>query len=148
LYVQQGPWQANAGYSFFSNFEHLLLPTEKEAVAGVAYHRTLTPRSSLTPNLFYFDGPIESRRGVLGTVLYELRTPSDLRVAAELAGSRSLGVALEIESDRPNRRAWAKVHLAPSDLPSLTTDQQAGQQLEGGWFPQGEPRTSKTTVSS
>jgi len=148
LYVREGPWQVNAGYSFFSNFEHLLLPTEKEAVAGVAYHRALTPQSSLTPNLFYFDGPIESRRGLLGTLLYELRTPSDLRVAAELAGSRSLGAALEIESDRPNRRAWAKVRLAPSDLPSLTTDQQGGQQLEGGWFRQGDQSTFNTSVSS
>ena len=148
IYVREGPWQVNAGYSFFSTFEHLLLPTDREVVGGVAYHRALTSHSSLTPNLFYFDGPIESRRGALGTLLYELRTPSDLRVAAELAGSRSLGAALELDSDRPNRRAWVKMRLAPSDLPSLTTDQQAGLQLEGGWLRQGDQSTLHTTFSS
>jgi cell division septation protein DedD len=148
LYLRQGPWQVNAGYSFFSTFEHLLLPTDKEFVTGVAYHRALTPRSSLTPNVFYFDGPVESRRGVLGTLLYELRTPSDLRIAAELAGSRSLGAALEIDSDRPNRRAWAKVRLAPSDLPSLTTDQQGGRHIEGGWLRQGDQSTLNASFSS
>lgn len=148
VYLRDGAWQVNAGYSFFSTFEHLLLPTDKEVVAGVAYHQALTRHSSLTPNLFYFDGPLESRRGLVGTLLYELRTPSDLKVAAELGGSRSLGAALEIESDRPNRRLWAKVRLAPSDLPSLTTDQQAGQQLEGGWHWQGDKSTLNTTLTS
>jgi len=148
LYLREGPWQVNAGYSFFGTFEHLLLPTDKEAVAGVAYHKALTPQSSLTPNLFYFDGPVESRRGMLGTLLYEMRTPSDLRVAAELAGSRSLGAALEIDSNRSNGRAWAKVRLAPSDLPSLTTDQQAGRLVEAGWLRQGEQSTLNTSFSS
>ena len=36
LYLREGPWQVHAGYSFFSTFEHLLLPTDKEAVAGLA----------------------------------------------------------------------------------------------------------------
>ena len=42
LYLREGPWQVNAGYSFFSTFEHLLLPTDKEAVAGLAYRHRLS----------------------------------------------------------------------------------------------------------
>ena len=148
LYLRQGPWQVNAGYSFFSTFEHLLLPTDKEAVAGVAYRYTLTPRSSLTPNFFYFDGPVQSRRGALGTMLYEARTASDVKFTAELAASRSFAGALAVDFDRPNRRGWAKVRIAPSSLPSLTTDQQSGRQLEGGWFWQGGKSTVSTTMSS
>ena len=63
------------------------------------YRHRLTPRSSLTPNLFYFDGPSRSgRRGALGTLLYETRTASDVKFVAELGVSRSLGGALEIEA--------------------------------------------------
>jgi cell division septation protein DedD len=148
LFLRQGPWQVNAGYSFFSTFEHLLLPTDKEAVAGVAYRHRLTPRSSLTPNLFYFDGPVQSRRGALGTLLYETRTAADVKFSAELGLSRSLGGALEVDFDRPDRRAWARVRMAPSDLPSLSTDQQSGRQLEGGWFWQGDKSTVSTSLSS
>jgi hypothetical protein len=149
VHVRQGPWQAHAGYSFFSTFEHLLLPTDKEAVAGVAYRHRLTPRSGLTPNLYYFGGPSESgRRGALGTLLYEARTASDVKFAAELGVSRSLGGAMEIEVDRPNRRAWAKVRVAPSELPSLTTDQPSGRQVEGGWIWQGEKSRLNASLSS
>lgn len=148
VYLREGPWQLNAGYSFFSTFEHLLLPTEKEAVAGVAYRHAITRYSSLTPNLFYFDGPALERSGALGTLLYELRTPSDLNVTAELGVSRSLAGAVEIDFDRPNRRAWAKVRLAPSDMPSLTTDQQSGRLVEGGSFWRGDKSTISASVSS
>ena len=149
LYLREGPWQFNAGYSFFGTFEHLLLPTEKEAVAGIAYRHQINPRSSLTPNLFYFDGPADSgKRGALGTLLYEARTASDLKFVAELGVSRSLGGALEFELDRPDRRAWAKLRVAPSDMPSLTTDQQSGRQLEAGWMWQGDRSSINTTLSS
>lgn len=56
LHLREGPWQVHAGYSFFATFENLLLPTNKETVAGVGYRHRLTPRSSLTPNLYYFRG--------------------------------------------------------------------------------------------
>ena len=149
VYLQQGPWQVNAGYSFFSTFEHLLLPTDKEAVAGLAYRHRLTPRSSLTPNLFYFDGPDgNGKRGALGTLLYETRTPSDVTFMAELGVSRSLGGAMEIELDQPNRRAWAKVRIAPADMPSLTTDQQSGRQVEAGWMWQGDKSSVNANLSS
>ncbi len=149
LYLREGPWQVNAGYSFFSTFEHLLLPTDKEAVAGLAYRHRLSPRSSLTPNLFYFGGtPQSGRRGALGTLLYETRMASDVKVLAELGVSRSVGGALEIELDRPNNRAWAKARLAPSELPSLTTDQQSGQHVEGGWIWQGDKSGVNAMVSS
>ena len=148
LYLRQGPWQVNAGYSFFSTFEHLLLPTNKEAVAGVAYRHRLTPRSTLTPNFFYFDGPVQSRRGALGTLLFETSTASDVKFTAELAGARSLGGALAVDFDRPHHRGWAKVRVAPADLPSLTTDQQSGRQLEGGWFWRGNKSTLTASMSS
>lgn len=149
LYIREGPWQVNAGYSVFSTFEHLLLPTDKEAVAGLGYRHRLSPRSSLTPNLFYFDGTAQSgRRGAVGTLLYETRTASDVKLLAELGVSRSVGGALEVELDRPNNRAWAKVRLAPPELPSLTTDQQSGRQLEGGWVWQGDKSGVNAMLSS
>jgi hypothetical protein len=145
IFLREGGWQLNAGYSFFSTFEHLLLPTDKEAVAGLAYRHRLTPSSTLTPNLFYFDGGAEGgRRGALGTVLYERRIAAATKMLAELGLSRSVGGALEIEHDGPNNRAWAKVRIAPADLPSLTTDHQSGDQIEGGWIWQGE----KTGINS
>jgi hypothetical protein len=149
VHLRQGPWQAHAGYSFFSTFEHLLLPTDKEAVAGVGYRHRLTPRSSLTPNLYYFGGlPERGRGGPLGTLVYETRTTSDVKFVAELGVSRSLGGAIEIEVDRPNRRAWAKVRVAPSEMPSLTTDQPSGRQVEGGWIWQGAKSSLNANLSS
>ena len=119
LYVRQGPWRMHAGYSFFSTFEHLLLPTDKEMVAGVSYQHRLNPRSSITPNLYYFDGtPQGGGSGAVGTLLYELRTASDVKFLAELGVSRALGGAVEIEADRPNRRAWrTSRRVAPSGVP-------------------------------
>jgi hypothetical protein len=149
LHLREGPWQVNAGYSFFSTFEQMLLPTNKEWVAGVGYRHRLNPRSSLTPNLYYFDGPSQGdRRGPLGTLFYETRTKSDVKFTAELGVSRSLGGAMEIDVDRPARRAWAKIRVAPAELPSLTTDQQSGRHLEAGWMSLGEKSSLNATISS
>lgn len=148
LHLRQGPWQVNAGYSFFSTFEHLLLPTDKEVVAGVGYRHRISPRTSLTPNIYYFDGARGRGRGPLGTLFYETRTAGDVKLAAELAVSGSIGGAFELELDRPNRRRWLKLRIAPDDLPALTTDQQSGQQLEGGWTAHGERNTFTANVAS
>lgn len=149
FHLRQGAWQAHAGYSFFSTFEHLLLPTNEEVVAGVGYRHRLDARSSLTPNLYYFDGPsLGDRRGPLATLFYETRPASDVTFSAELGVSRAVGGAVAFEIDRPNRRAWAKLRVAPSDLPSLTTDQQAGRQIEGGWIAHGDQSSLTATVSS
>jgi cell division septation protein DedD len=145
LHVRQGPWQAHAGYSFFSTFEHLLLPTNKEAVAGIGYRRQLGSRSSLTPNLYYFEGgPLAEHRGAVGTLFYETRVASNVKVSAELAASRRPGAAVDVDLDRPGVRAWAKVRLAPPDLPSLSTDHQSGRQIEGGW----QATEGKTSVNA
>ena len=148
-YVREGPWRMHAGYSFFGNFEHLLLPTDKESVAGVSLSARLNPRSSLTPNIYYFDLPPESRRsGPLGTLLYEAQPAPDVKFVAELGASRAIGGAVELEVDRPNRRAWAKWRHAPSELPSLSTDQQSGRHIEGGYMTYGDALSVNANVSS
>ena len=149
LHLRQGPWHLTGGYSFFSSFEHVLLPTDKQAVAGVGYRHQLRKGTILTPHLYYF-GPRsqDGQGGALGTVYFQTRTASDVAFAAELAAGPSVGGALEIEADRPNRRAWLKLRVAPQELPSLTTDQQSGRQFEGGWVSQGKKSTLNATVSS
>ena len=148
LHLREGPWQVHAGYSFFSTFEHLLLPTAREGVAGVGYRQRLGRRSSLTPNLYYFSGRAERGGGPLGTLLYETRTSSGVTLAAEIGASRAVGGAFEMEIDRPNNRAWARVRVAPSELPSLTTDQPSGRQAEGGWVWQGGQSSVNANVSA
>lgn len=149
LHWREGPWQVHAGYSFFGNFEHLLLPTNKESVAGIGYRHQLTPRSSLTPSLYYFDVASDrDRSGAVGTVRYEAASASDLKFAAELGISRTVAGAVEIEVDRPTRRAWAKLRLAPPELPSLTTDQQSGRQIEGGWIEYRDKSSLNAAISS
>ncbi|HEY7502397.1 MAG TPA: carboxypeptidase regulatory-like domain-containing protein [Vicinamibacterales bacterium] len=149
LHLREGPWRVHAGYSFFSTFEHLLLPTNKEMLAGVAYQHRLTPRSTLTPNLYYFDGTSSGgRRGPLGTLLYESRPAADVKVVAEVGVSRAVAAAVEIEVDRSNQRAWAKLRVAPSAMPSLTTDQQSGRQIEAGWLWRGDQSSVNATLSS
>ena len=150
FYLRQGPWQVNAGYSFFSTFENLLLPTNKEGVVGVAYRYQLSPRSSLTPNLFVFElgQPQPGRSGPVGTLFYEAQPATGVKFSAELGVSRSLGGAVEMEVDRPNRRAWAKLRVAPPELPSLTTDQQSGRQFEGGGIWQGDKTALNANISS
>lgn len=149
VHWREGPWQVHAGYSFFGNFEHLLLPTNKESVAGVGYRYQLTSRSSLTPNLYYFDvAPGSGRSGPLGTLRYEAAPAADVKFAAELGISRAVAGALEIEVNRATRRAWATLRYAPAELPSLTTDQPSGRQIEGGWIENGENSSVNATVSS
>jgi hypothetical protein len=145
LHLQQGPLRVHGGYSFFGNFEHLLLPTSKESMAGVGYRYQLSPRSSLTPNVYYFDG---HRPGTIGTLLYEARSISDVKFAAEIGVSRAVGGAVEIDVDRPNRHAWAKLRFAPSELPSLATDQQPGRHIEAGWATHGDTISLNANVSS
>jgi len=163
LHVRQGPWQVHAGYSFFGNFEHLLLPTNKESVAGIGYRYSFTPRSSLTPNIYYFDVAADRRRtGLLGTLRYELAPATNAKIAAELGlgravhattpnprrGDPTLAVALDAEIDRPARRAWTRLRFVPASLPSLTTDQQIGRHIDAGWVEYGDKSSINATLAS
>ena len=56
IYLRQGPWQLNAGYSFFSTFENLLLPTNKEGVVGVAYRLSAQSSQQSDAESLFFDG--------------------------------------------------------------------------------------------
>lgn len=149
LHLQNGPWRLHAGYSFFANFEHLLLPTSKEAVAGIGYQYRLRSRGTLTPNFYYF-APESSngRKGSIGTLLYEALPSKHVRLAAEVGVGRKLGGAFELEVDRVNRRVWGKIRFAPVELPALTADQQSGRQIDGGWTNYGKRATVNASVSS
>ena len=149
LHLREGPWQLHAGYSFFANFEHLLLPTNKEAVVGIGYRYRLGRRSALTPNFYSFaGGSAASRTGSLGTILYEAAPSKDARFVAEVGVGRTAGGAVELEIERPNGRLRGKVRVAPSDLPSLTADQQSGRHIEGLWTRYGKKLSFNANVSS
>lgn len=149
LHLRQGPWQAHAGYSFFGNFEHLLLPTSKESVAGIGYRYALTPQSSLTPHVYYFDIAEQSgRSGPLASLLYETRPATGLALSAEVGIGRAVGAALAFEAERPGRRAWARLRFTPSAFPSLSTNYQSGRQVEGGWTAHGASLDVNAGISS
>lgn len=149
LHLQQGPWRAHAGYSFFGNFEHLLLPTTRESVAGIGYRYRLTPGSSVTPNVYYFDVAEQGRRsGPIASLLYEARPAAGAALSAELGIGRAVGTALAFEAEGPNSRAWARLRFTSSALPSFSTNFQSGRQVEGGWTMHGESLNVNAGASS
>ena len=149
LHLRTDRWRLHAGYNFFANFEHLLLSTRQQSVVGVGYRYPLGARSSLTPNFFHFSGDgDDARGGFVGTVLYEARPAPATKILGEIAVSRVLAGAAEIENVRPDRRVWGKVRFAPARLPALTTDQPNGRFIEGGWVKHGAGLTLNANMSS
>jgi hypothetical protein len=135
VHIRQGNFRIHAGYSFFANYEDVLLPTHKETVGGVSYRIGLGTRSSLTPNIYYFGGNVSSvHTGTLGSLVYETRPAAGVKLLVEVAKARAVGTAIDLDIDRANDRAWAKVRIAPQDLPSLSTGQLNGRAVDAAWL--------------
>lgn len=134
LHWQEGPWQAHAGYSFFGTFEHLLLPAEREAVAGISYQQRLGASSTLTPNLYYYRSSARTTaEGVAGTAVLETRPFQSVQALTEVGvGGGTGAAAVDIQVSRPNLQAWTTARFAPEALPTLSSDQPAGRQIEAG----------------
>ncbi len=134
LHWQEGPFRFHGGYNFFGAFEHLLLPAERHAVAGVSYRHRLTGTTTVTPNVFYYRSPSGgSGDGVTATTVIETEPFAGSRALAEVAlGNGTGGVALDLQVSRPNLQAWTTLRVAPDALPSLRNDQPAGRQLDAG----------------
>ncbi len=134
LHWQEGPWQAHAGYSFFGTFEHLLLASEREQVAGLSYRRRLNTLTSLTPNLYFYRSPSPTKAdGLAGTVVLETTPFQGVEALAEVGvGGGTGAAAIDVKVSRPNFSVWTTARFAPDALPSLSNDQPAGHQIEGG----------------
>ena len=148
LHLDYGRWRVRAGYSFFANFQHLLLATDQASVVGVSYRRALGSRVSLTPNVYHYRGDPNRRGGTVGTLLLEARPRPATTLLTELALGRAVAAAAEVEDVQPGRRIWAKFRLAPDDLPSLGADLPNGQSLDGGWVTNGRRTTLSARLAS
>jgi len=134
LHWQEGPLRVLGGYNFFGAFEHLLLPSERHAVAGIGYRHRLGRTTTLTPNLYYYRsssrGPGD---GLVATAALATQPFNGGRALAEVGvGGGTVGLALDLQVARPEMEGWAMVRLAPDALPSLRTDRPAGQQVDAG----------------
>lgn len=140
LHWQEGPLRLLGGYNFFGSFEHLLLPSERYAVAGVSYRQRLGQATTLTPNLYYYRSSSRGAGdGLAATAALETTLFEGGRALAEVAvGGGTAGLALDVQVSRPELEGWATVRLAPDALPSMRTDQPAGQQIDAGLTRQTE----------
>lgn len=148
LHLDHGRWQLRAGYSFFANFQHLLLATDQQSVVGVSYRQPLGARASLTPNVYHYRGDPHRRGGTVGTLLFEAQPRQATTLLTELALGQSIAAAAEVEDVQAGRRVWAKLRLAPDDLPSLGADLPNGRSLDGGWVKNGLRTTLSARLAS
>ena len=134
VHWEEGPVRVHGGYSFFGTFEHLLIPADRQAVAGLSYQQRLGRTTTVTPNLYYYrsraSGPGD---GLAATAVLETQPFEGAQALAEVAvGGGTGGVALDLQVARPDVQAWATLRVAPDALPTLRTDQPAGRQIDAG----------------
>jgi hypothetical protein len=126
-------WTAHAGYSFFSNFEGVLLPTTREAVAGLGYEFRPDAHTRVRPQLYYFHSAAAAgSTGPLPSLVYQTERRG-LRFLAEAAAAQRPALAAELDARRSGEALWVRVRLTPEELPSLTTGGGRGRMVDASW---------------
>ena len=93
--------QFHGGYTDSANFSSVFLFTKKEFAAGVSYTAALKHFLKVTPNLYFLrsidfaDG--QQRSAAIGSLLFDLRLPSDWELRSEVAYGRGAAFAGELE---------------------------------------------------
>ena len=138
FHLREGSWFFHAGYTTQSVFQNVLLPTQKDTVAGVGYRFRLGDHSSLTPNLYYVDTNSSladaAHSGVIGSLVIRHEEGNRLKLLAEAGYGGSLGFAGRLDFQRNSEeRMSGDFRYEPASFSSVSVNNLHGMLSTFRW---------------
>ena len=104
FHLREGSWFFHAGYTEQSTFQNILLPTQKDTVAGLGKRFQLGEHNTLTPNLYYVDASTEvstaAHSGAVGSLAFRREVGARFKLLGEASYGGGFGAAGRLEYQR------------------------------------------------
>jgi hypothetical protein len=128
VHLRQGGFRAHAGYTSVAFFQSLLLPAERNSMAGVSYAWKLSERSTVMPSLYVYPS-----HGTVASVTYDYARGEELFARGELGYSRVFGAAAQLSWLRDRERLRLDIRYQPRDFASINPLDLHGFYADGSW---------------
>ncbi|HET7434052.1 MAG TPA: SPOR domain-containing protein [Thermoanaerobaculia bacterium] len=126
-------WRIHAGRTAYAAYQSFLLPAESDTVLGAAYAFDTNARTRITPGLFIYPDADDDRRGAIASMLVDYRKSDALAMRGELAVSRGIGGAFQLDYDRERERAHVDLRYRPRRFPTATPGEPRGFFADAAW---------------
>ena len=137
FHFRQGDFLFHAGYASLATFENFIIPTRKEGVIGAGYRFSLSERSVLIPNFYFFAGrPVlenTGQRGIVASLVYDYEREKNLSLLTEVGLSRGVGAAARFHYAAARNSFRVSVRYEPVQFASLSLNNLHGFYSDVDW---------------
>lgn len=150
VHVEQGGWRLHAGYTGAAFYDGVILPADRETVAGISYSRQIAPAWRLMPSVYAYPSrktSDRSHRGAVASLLVAFSPNERLHLLSELGVSRGAGAAVQLTSIGDRNRVRADVRYLPRNFAIAGPNTIRGFYSDFAWNTRVGRLTSDTTFS-
>jgi cell division septation protein DedD len=144
MHIEHGAWIAHAGIVSAAVYDGLVLPAQRESVAGVSYVWSASPRLRFMPSVYVYP----TKRGAVASLLARYGDGERLRVDGELGVSRGIGAALQAALNTDRNRLRASFRYSPRNFAGAGPNDLRGLYADGAWSAIFSPRVSASAAAS
>jgi len=123
FHYRQGGWQFHGGYASQTNFQDLLLSTDKEQVFSLSRSLPLGEHGALISSLFYFPTAhatsVPGQSGAVGSLMFKYKLNDDFDYALEAGFSRGLGGSGSVHYSSLSNQLRAQFRYQPEYFAGL-----------------------------
>lgn len=144
-------WRLHAGYTAYATYQSLLIPIDRELVAGGGYALRVGDRSRWTPSIFAYRDRTGRKGGNVLSMLYEYRDGERLTSRAELGFSHGFGGALQLFGSGAHDQLRVDVRYRPEDFAIAGAGDTRGLIGDGEWnhnYGRGSAASVSASVSN
>lgn len=149
VHVRQGGWSLHTGYTAAAFYDGVILPADRETVAGLSYTRQIAPAWRLMPSIYAFPSRQDdrSRRGAVASLLVAYSPDERINFSSELGVSRGVGAAISFSAAGERNRVRADLRWQPGDFAIAGPGTIRGSYADAAWSTRAGRLTSDATVS-
>jgi hypothetical protein len=150
VHLERGAWRVHAGVVGAAFYDGLVLPAQREGVAGVSYVIDAAPRLRFMPSVYLYraSGATAQRSGAVASLLGDYGSDERLRVRGELGLSRGLGAALQAALNTDRNRLRADMRYSPRNFAGAGPNDLHGLYSDVSWIARPTDRLSFSSATS
>jgi hypothetical protein len=137
FHLRRDSWFLHAGFTSLGSYQGLFFPTHRELVFGLGRQIRIGKHATITPSVFYFSGVKSASRaaspGPVGSLLYEYRPTSRLRILGELGIGRGVAAYFQGEFLGKSDDLSGRLRIAQGQFPALRANNRHGFYSDVRW---------------
>ena len=149
VHFRRGGWGVHAGYTASAFYDGVILPADRETVAGLSYSHQIAPAWRLMPSVFAYPSRQSdpTRRGAVASLLVAYAPNEQFHLSSELGVSRGVGAAIQLTSLTDRNRVRADLRWQPRHFAVAGPNTIRGSYADVAWSTRAGRLTADTTAS-